>query len=87
MSKFQPEHEAAMNRIMENQPDAVSGNVFGYPGYKVNGKVAVGLFSNGITLKVGRDKAADLIAAGKADAFEPMPGRVWKDLGLADGEL
>jgi hypothetical protein len=79
MSKFQPEHEAAMNKLMEKQTDAKPGQMFGYPGYKVNGKLAVGLFSNGIIVKVGKEKAAKLIADGKAETFEPMPGRAWKD--------
>jgi hypothetical protein len=79
MSKYNPDHEAAMNKLMENQTDARPGQMFGYPGYKVNGKLAVGLFENGIIVKVGADKAAKLIADGKASVFEPMPGRAWRD--------
>ncbi len=76
---FKPEHEAAMNKLMENQPDAKPAKMFGYPGYKVNGKLAVGLHDNGIIVKVGREQAAKLIGAGQAEPFEPMPGRAWKD--------
>jgi hypothetical protein len=79
MPKYNPAHEAALNKIMANNKTAEPGKMFGYPGYKVNGKLAVGLHEQGVIAKVGRDRAAKLIEQGKAKKFEPLPDRPWKD--------
>lgn len=84
---FQPEHKVFLDQIMQTIPLAVPGKMFGYPGYKVNGKLAVGLFDSGIIAKVGAARAGELITAGKVEAFEPMPGRVWKDWVLVTGDF
>ncbi len=76
---FLPEHEAFLRQAMADIPYATPGKMFGYPGYKVNGKLAVGLFDTGIIVKVGKARAQTLLTAGQVGPFEPMPGRVWKD--------
>jgi hypothetical protein len=78
-NNYNSEHETALNKIMGNMPDAEAGKMFGYPGYKVNGKLAAGLHKEGIIVKIGRDRAAEVISKGTGAKFEPLPGRVWKD--------
>lgn len=77
--KYDPQHETILNHIMQDIPQANAGRMFGYPGYKVNGKLAAGLHEQGIIVKVGQKRASELIGQGKGAAFEPMVGRVWKD--------
>ncbi|RMF81887.1 MAG: hypothetical protein D6737_03620 [Chloroflexi bacterium] len=74
-----PEMEPVLDNLMAGMPHVTKGKMFGYPGYKVNGKLAVGLFDVGLTAKVGAEKAQEVIGQPGVQAFEPMPGRVWKD--------
>jgi TfoX/Sxy family transcriptional regulator of competence genes len=85
--KFNPEHETAMNDIMQDIDGAVPAKMFGMPCYKVNGKMAVGVYENGIVLKVGEKKAKDMTSSGAAQPFEPMPGRPWKEWVLLTGDF
>jgi len=82
-----PEHEAVLHKMMDGIDNVIAGKVFGMPGYKVNGKMAVGLFTNGITLKVGAKRAMELIEQAGIQSFEPSAGRVWKDWILMDGNF
>jgi hypothetical protein len=77
--KYNPEHETILNKIMQDMPQTNAGRMFGYPGYKVNGKLAAGLHEQGIIVKVGHDRASEIIGQGQGQAFEPMAGRVWRD--------
>lgn len=73
-----PEVAAVMHALMAGQA-AQPGKMFGSPCYKVNGKMALGVFGDGIVLKLGESRSRTLIEAGAAQAFEPMPGRAWRE--------
>jgi hypothetical protein len=77
--KFNPEHEKVLNQMLDGVPGAKPGKMFGYPAYKVNGKLAVGLFDTGIVAKVGPERVKELVGKAGIESFEPMQGRVWKD--------
>ena len=86
MGKYNPEHEAILKTLLGQSENAQEGKMFGYPGYLVNGKLAVGLHEQGVIAKVGRERAAELLNREGFSAFEPQPGRVWKDwILLTDG--
>ena len=85
--KYNPEHETILNKIMQDMPQANAGRMFGYPGYKVNGKLATGLHEQGIIVKVGQKRANEIIGQGTGAPFEPMAGRVWKDWVLLTGNF
>lgn len=87
MDKYNPEHEAILKSLLSETEIAQEGKMFGYPGYLVNGKLAVGLHSQGIIAKVGRERAAELANQEGFSAFEPQPGRIWKDWILLSGSL
>ena len=55
--------------------------------YKVNGKLAVGLYDTGIVAKVGPARVKELVGKAGISAFEPMPGRIWKDWILLTGSF
>jgi hypothetical protein len=77
--KYQPEHETILNTMMQDLPQAKAGKMFGYPAYKVNGKLAASLHAQGVVLKLGQLRVNELVGQGQGAHFEPMPGRVWKD--------
>lgn len=76
---FKPEHKKILDDMMQGVQHVVPGKMFGYPGYKVNGKLAVGLFDSGIILKVGPARVKELAGKEGIEGFEPLTGRVWKD--------
>jgi hypothetical protein len=76
-----------MNRMMTHMRHVSPGSMFGFPGYKVNGKLAVGLYKTGIIAKVGPDRTQELIGKEGIELFEPMPGRAWKDWVLLTGNF
>ena len=86
-SKFNPEHERILNMMLADNPIAKAGKMFGYPAYKVNDKLAVGLFDTGIVAKVGPKRVTELVGQNGIQKFEPMAGRVWKDWVLLTGNF
>lgn len=68
-----------IDALMLDMPGVKGGNSFGFPAYKVNGKVFAFVGGNGIGLKFGEARVAEVIAdhAG-ASPFEPVEGTVWK---------
>ncbi len=85
--KYDPEHEKVLNTMLNGVPGTKPGKMFGYPAYKVNGKLAVGLYNTGIVAKVGPARAKELIGKKGIEVFEPMPGRAWKDWVLLTGNF
>ena len=81
-----PEVAAVMHALMAGQA-AQPGKMFGSPCYKVRGKMALGVFGDGIMLKLGESRSRILIEAGAAQPFEPMPGRAWREWVLLTDEL
>jgi hypothetical protein len=86
-AKFNPEHETVLHNMLRDLPGATPGQMFGYPAYKVNGKLAVGLYDTGIVAKVGPARVKQLVGKAGISAFEPMTGRVWKDWVLLTGSF
>ena len=87
MSDFNPEHEKVLHAALKDAPAAKSSKMFGYPAYKVNGKLAVGLHNSGIVAKVGAKRTQELIGKPGIEVFEPMPGRAWKDWVMLTGSF
>ena len=86
-SKYDPEHERILNLTLGDNPLAKAGKMFGYPAYKVNDKLAVGLFDTGIVVKIGPKRVKELVGQNGIQNFEPMAGRVWKDWVLVTGNF
>ncbi|MEO8606868.1 MAG: hypothetical protein ABI690_03255 [Chloroflexota bacterium] len=73
--------------MLQDVPIAKASKMFGYPAYKVNGKLAVGLFATGIVAKVGPKRTQELVGKPGIEVFEPMAGRTWKDWILLTGNF
>ena len=86
MARPNPEVVAVLRRLMADLP-AQPGLMFGSPCYKVGGKMALGVFGDGLVLKLGEARSRALIDAGQAQPFEPMPGRAWREWVLLAADL
>ncbi|NDJ54518.1 MAG: TfoX/Sxy family protein [Chloroflexi bacterium] len=60
-------------------PGVIEGKMFGYMGYKVNGKMFALLCGNGIAVKLPKERVASLLERSDAKPFEPKEGNVWKE--------
>jgi hypothetical protein len=69
---------AELEKIMHEIPGAKASKMFGMPAYKVNGKLAVGIFEDGIVAKLGKARTAEIVGKDGVEYFEPN-GRTWKD--------
>jgi hypothetical protein len=87
MPEFNKQIAAELDAVMRDIPEAKAGKMFGMPGYKVSGKLAVGVFEDTVVLKLGAERAQALIGEGEAGTFEPQPGRAWKDWISLTGDL
>ncbi len=67
-----------LKKIMDEIPGAKASKMFGMPAYKVNGKLAVSIFEDGIVAKLGKARTAEIVGKDGIEYFEPM-GRTWKD--------
>ena len=60
--------------------------MFGMPAGFVNGNMFYGVFANGVVLRVGEVRRDELAAHDGIEAFEPMPGRPWKEYVHVDAD-
>ncbi|MEP7291636.1 MAG: hypothetical protein ABI835_07620 [Chloroflexota bacterium] len=79
MPKFNQAVADELDALMREIPGAKAGKMFGMPAYKVNGKLAVGIFEDYAVAKLGAARTAELVGKSGVEAFEPNPGRVWKE--------
>jgi TfoX/Sxy family transcriptional regulator of competence genes len=54
--------------------------MFGMPAAFVNGNMFYGVFHNGVCMRVGEGRRDEIASNHEGvEAFEPMPGRPWKE--------
>ncbi len=74
---------AEFKAVQQELREAAPRKMFGYDALFVNGNMAVGLWQNTCVLKLSREHRAELLSAGHATPFMPMPGRAmsgWLEL-------
>ena len=84
MQKPSAEALEAFDRVFPGDPAAVLKKMFGMPAGFVNGNMFLGVFANGVVLRLPEDKRVALEAMEGVSHFEPMPGRPWKEYLHAD---
>lgn len=87
MPEVKAEYENALHKNLKDVKGAQAGKMFGYPVYKANDTMAVSVVKSGIIARVGEQRAKELIGKGGVKAYEPQPGRVWKDWVLLTGDF
>ena len=78
---------AALEQVMHDIPGAKAGKMFGMPAYKVNGKLAAGVFEDGVVIKLGATRTAEVVGKSGVEPFIPQEGRVWKEWVKLTGDL
>jgi len=73
--KSPPELVERFAAALPAHPDLVRKPMFGYPAAFVNGNMVCGLFQDSVVVRLGKERAREVVANGTARQFEPMPGR------------
>lgn len=78
MEKPDAQTIAIFDRLLPDDPRVVRSQMFGHPGAFVNGHIFFGTFAQTIIARVGAERASALIG-DDFSAFEPLPGRPWRE--------
>lgn len=74
-----PQIKAMLDDLLLDMPGVTGGKAFGYPAYKINGKVFAFVGGDGIAIKLPPAQVKGLIEGGEPfHPFEPVAGTVWK---------
>ena len=77
-----PEYRAVVEQLLSD-PAVSEAQMMGMPSLKLGTKMFGGLFDGRLVVKIGRERAEQLIAAGRAEPFDPSGrGRPMKDWAL-----
>lgn len=78
-AKYRDDVKAKMDELVLGMPGVKGGKAFGYPAYKVAGKVFAFVGERGISLKLPESRVQELVAEGNGfRPFEVADGIVWK---------
>jgi TfoX/Sxy family transcriptional regulator of competence genes len=76
----QPEGYRAVVDELLADPAVSEGQMMGMPALKVGSKMFGGLLEDQLVVKIGRDRATELIESARAEPFDPSGrGRAMKD--------
>jgi TfoX/Sxy family transcriptional regulator of competence genes len=85
--------EEAYRRVVDElraDPEIVETKMMGMPSLKRDGKLFAGYREDALVVKVGRERASELIEAGRAQPFDPSgrgrPMKDWATVGLPDDD-
>jgi hypothetical protein len=75
-----PAHKSIMDGLLLGMPGVKGSKAFGYPAYKVNGKVFAFVGGNGVAIKLPATRVQELVAGqGAMKPFEVADGVVWRE--------
>jgi len=74
-----PEHVALLERVVGRIPGTQRRTMFGYAAYFAGNKLAVGLFADGVCMKLSPDDRAAALNVRGVTEFAPMEGRVMRE--------
>ena len=69
----------AYDAVFPDDERATRKQMFGMPAGFVNGNMFLGVFEDGVVLRVGAARRDDLAELEGIGPFEPMPGRPWRE--------
>ena len=89
---YNPAVKAMLDTLVLHVPGVQVGKAFGYPAYKIYGKVFAFVGGDGASFKLPVARGGELLAQGNAALrpFEPAEGIVWKEwvkVSLPDPEM
>jgi len=76
---YNPAHKTVLDSLLLGMPGVKVGKAFGYPAYKVNGKIFA-FVGSGVALKLPTARIQELIAAHpEMKPFEVADGVIWRE--------
>ncbi len=86
MTAYRPEVKAVLDDLLTPIPGVKVSKAFGYPAYKVNGRIFAFVGDNGMIFKLAPDRAESLRAAAPFAPFSTggKPWTGWVSLDLDD---
>jgi hypothetical protein len=79
VERYLPENKDVIDSILLKIPGVKGGKAFGYPAYKVNGKVFAFVGGEGVAIKLSERRVIELLSTGLDFApFEVVDGIIWK---------
>jgi hypothetical protein len=80
MYAVNPQHKAALDKLLLRLPMVTAGKAFGYPAYKANGRAFAFVGATGVVLKLPEARIRELVASHRPiHWFEPTKGMIWGD--------
>jgi hypothetical protein len=74
-----PEVKAVIDELALAMPGVKGGKAFGYPAYKINGKVFTFVGGSGIAIKLPKARVQALIDQRRGQPFEVVDGVIWQE--------
>lgn len=80
MDDYNPRIKDMLDSLLIGMPGVKASKAFGYPAYKVNGKIFAFVGGAGIAIKLPRTRVQELVAAhAEMKPFEVAEGIVWRE--------
>jgi hypothetical protein len=72
-------HKAKMDEMLLVMPGVKASKAFGYPAYKINGKIFAFVGSKGVAIKLPAARVKGLIDGKVMKPFEVAEGNIWRE--------
>ncbi|MBK8029960.1 MAG: MmcQ/YjbR family DNA-binding protein [Chloroflexi bacterium] len=83
---YREDHKAALDRILGVIPGVKISKAFGYPAYKIGGRIFCWVGQNGVTIKLPRERVDELVGSNGMHPFGPTATTVWREWLAIDRE-
>lgn len=87
---YRDDHKAMIDSLVLGMPGVKGSKAFGYPAYKVNGKIFAFVGGGGMILKLGERRVQEVVVSRPAcKVFEVTDGvywQAWLNIDHADSE-
>ena len=77
--RYDATRKAKIDEMLLVMPGVKGGKAFGYPAYKINGKVFAFVGNTGIAIKLPATRVAELLDGHTFKPFEVGDGIVWRE--------
>jgi len=79
-TRYRDDVKDFLDELLLPIPGVKDGKAFGYPAFKVNGKIFMFVGGDGVSVKIPRARMADVMASDEAiSQFSPGGNTVWKE--------
>ncbi len=76
---YDEQRKAKMDEMLLVMPGVKASKAFGYPAYKINGKIFAFVGSKGVAIKLPATRVKALIDGQVMKPFEVAEGNIWRE--------